>query len=86
MKTLRLLAVAGIAALCCLATLIHAAEVTNERPFGGPFPPKKRGMVKVGTTCKTPKFTCTFPEAQPVDTSCSCRGSDGKPVSGKVVE
>jgi hypothetical protein len=68
------------------AFLAHGADVTNERHFGGPFPPKKRGMAPVGTTCETPALTCKFPEAQAVGSKCFCRGSDGKSVAGKVIE
>jgi hypothetical protein len=76
----------GVASLCGVAFLsAQAAEVTTERPFGGPFPPKRRGIERAGTICKTPIITCKFPEAQPVGSECFCRGSDGKPVSGKVV-
>ena len=84
MVALRSVAAVG-ALIVCGASFGYAADVTNERPFGGPFPPKKRGMERTSTTCKTPATTCKFPDAQPIGSECFCRGSDGTPVKGKVV-
>ena len=83
MRVLRSLAAIG-ALLVLGISFSFAADVTSERPFGGPFPPKKRGMERTGTTCKTPAITCKFPDAQPIGSECFCQGSDGKPVKGKV--
>jgi hypothetical protein len=61
-------------------------DTTMERPFGGPPPPKSRKMERPkGTTCKTPTITCELPKAQSVGTTCSCPGSDGKPIKGKAL-
>jgi hypothetical protein len=86
MRALRSVAAFGAigALIVCGASFSYAAEMTNERPFGGPFPPKKRGMERSGTTCKTPDVTCKFPDAKPIGSECFCQGSDGKPVKGKV--
>src|SRR5262245_18540037 len=56
-----------------------------EGPFGGPPPPKNRGK-KGGTKCKTALGVCVIKPPQPVDSQCSCRGSDGAPAQGKVEE
>jgi hypothetical protein len=99
MSSLRLVAAVGGLALCGISFIAaHAAEGTGgdpsllrlvqERPFGGPPPPKSRKMDRVpkGTSCKTPSVTCKLQKAQPVGAACSCSGSDGEPIAGKVVE
>ena len=89
MRSLRPAFAVGVLALCGVSFFAaYAADVTNERPFGGPFPPKKRGMDRTpkATNCKTPTITCKLQKAQPVGADCSCPGSDGKPIAGKVIE
>ena len=84
MKALRPLPAVGVLVLCSLS-IAYAAEVTMERPFGGPPPPKSRKMERSkGTICKTATITCELQKAQSVGTTCTCTGSDGKPISGKV--
>ena len=85
MRSLRALAASAVLAVCS-SSIAFAAETTMERPFGGPPPPKTRkmGPAPKGTTCKTPANTCELPKPRPVGASCTCPGSDGKPLSGKV--
>jgi hypothetical protein len=103
MSSMRLIAAATGLALCW-AFPAYATEAMNEmvpgesargfsrlaqeRPFGGPLPPRKRSLEKAprGKACKTPAMTCKLQDAQPVGDACSCPGSDGKPVTGTVVE
>ena len=101
MYSLRLIAaVAGIA-LCSASFSTCTAEgfedmltrrsmlrLAQERPFGGPMPPKTRSLAPKpsGKACKTPAITCKLQDAQPVGDACSCPGSDGKPVTGSVVD
>jgi hypothetical protein len=78
------------AALACERGECRTAlpRLAQERPFGGPLPPKRRSIEKapLGKACKTPASACKLPDAQPVGDACSCPGSDGKPVTGTVVE
>jgi hypothetical protein len=85
MRSLCPLAATAVLAMCS-ASIAFAAETTMERPFGGPPPPKTRKMESApkGTTCKTPASTCELPKARPVGAACTCPGSGGKPLSGKV--
>jgi hypothetical protein len=79
----RLFIAAGVFALCSVAVAFtEAAEVTHERPFGGPLPGTRKMSPPKGTNCKTPTVTCKLQSAQLLGTVCSCAGSDGKPVSG----
>jgi len=101
MYSLRLIAAVTGVALCTASFSTCSAEgfedmmtrksmlrLAQERPFGGPLPPKKRSLTPApsGTTCKTPATICKLRETQPVGDACSCPGSDGKPVAGSVVE
>jgi hypothetical protein len=84
MKALHPVVAIAVLMLCGGIPFADAADVTNERPFGGPFPPKRRGIERTGTTCKTPSIICKVPEAQPIGSDCFCRSSDGKLIKGKV--
>ena len=101
MSSLRLIAAVTAIVLCSVSfTPTNTAEgiddmsarrsmrLAQERPFGGPLPPKKRSLAPkpLGTVCKTPAITCKLQDAQPAGDACSCPGSDGKPVMGTVVE
>jgi hypothetical protein len=85
MRALHVLPAAVVLVLCGFS-IARSAETTMERPFGGPPPPKSRkmGPAPKGTACKTPTITCKLDKARPVGATCTCPGSDGKPVSGKV--
>jgi hypothetical protein len=78
------------AALACESAQCRTGlpRLAQERPFGGPLPPRKRSLEKapLGRACKTPAITCKLPGAQPLGDACSCPGSDGKPITGTVVE
>jgi hypothetical protein len=101
MYSLRLIAAVTGVALCSASFSTCGAEgfednmtrksmlrLAQERPFGGPLPPKKRSLTPTpsGKICKAPAITCKLPDAQPVGDACSCPAGDGKPVSGTVVE
>jgi hypothetical protein len=66
----------------------HAQAEHQERPFGGPMPPKRRSLERprAGTNCKTPTSVCKLQNAQPVGDTCSCPETDGKPTTGVVVD
>jgi len=85
MRSLCPLAAIVVLAMCG-SSIAFSAETAMERPFGGPPPPKSRKMERApkGTSCKTPAKTCELPKAQSVGATCTCPGSDSKPVSGKV--
>jgi len=55
----------------------------EERPFGGP-PPRGRSIQREGVACRTAKSLCRLEKPMPVGADCSCPGSGGEALAGKV--
>jgi hypothetical protein len=84
MTLLRVAAVTAVL-VCGFCSPLPAADSFNERPFGGPPPPRggDRGLKLKGFICRTPSGTCRMTASRPVGSECACP-SGSSSEAGKV--